>query len=238
MESPVGNDNEVVKPGRALNDRFHQSSFDGLGEGNSEEGVNKQIGLDQIVSLACPRLNHVRRESVRSTFHGRRGSVVALDVLHRDRQGADSKNKEEISSMCVCDLLDRLDLPKEDEERNGKGMVPSASYNQLHGQLGFGKTITVSEKYRDNAVACQKYRDNVVACQKYHDNVVACQKYHDNVAACQKYHDVVACQTSVSEHVAVSSYFVCVVGQPVCARTHTYVCAYTYTCTYLRAIKS
>ena len=189
MESPVGNDNEVVKPGRALNDRFHQSSFDGLGEGNSEEGVNEQIGLDQIVSLACPRLNHVRRESVRSTFHGRRGSVVALDVLHRDRQGADSKNKEEISSMCVCDLLDRLDLPKEDEERNGKGMVPSASYSQLHGQLGFEKTITVSEKY------------------------------HDNVAACQ---------TSVSEHVAVSSYFVRVVGQPVCARTHTYVHAHTY----------
>jgi len=228
VESPVGNDNEVVEPGHALNDRFYQSSFDDLEEGNSEESVNEEIGVDQIVSLACPRLNHVRRESVRSTFHGRRGSVVALDVLHRDRQGADSKNKEEISSMCVSDLLDRLDLPKEDEERNGKGMVPSASYSQLHGQLGFGKTITVSEKYRDNVVACQKYRDNVVACQKY----------RDNVAACQKYHDVVACQTSVSEHVAVSSYFVRVVGQPVCARTHTYVCAYTYTCTYLRAIKS
>jgi hypothetical protein len=170
LESTVGNDDEVGQPGHMFDDGFYQSTFDSL-EGASEWGVDEENGDVQIVNLACPRPINGRRESVRSTFHGRRGSVVALDVLHRERNGTDSKDKEDIYSEFLSEALDGMDFPEGHGKRKGKGMVPSASCTQLQGQLGFEKTSSVSEIYHDHVALCQtSFSEHVaVPC-----NICAC----------------------------------------------------------------
>lgn len=133
-------DVEMERQGLFCQDGFHESPVE-VQRSEDTQGAHAHDSSDPIIKLICPRSTPKRKESVKTTFHGRRGSVVALEVLHGNNNSRDNMNMPDVNLF----LSDPQDLPNGMEKRQGKGMVPSASCSQLHDQLGFERTVSVSE---------------------------------------------------------------------------------------------